>query len=70
MWGETLLLSDSLKEHIILTPTPVSLPFKIVSISCGFSHTIALDDGGGVWTQGKGTSGQLGWNAKVSKEWR
>ena len=32
----------------------------MLGVSCGWSHTLALDESGGVWTWGYGNSGQLG----------
>merc|ERR1711933_407360 len=37
---------------------------KIVRIACGATHTIAVDENGGVWTWGNGDYGRLGHNVQ------
>jgi alpha-tubulin suppressor-like RCC1 family protein len=42
------------------TPTPVSVPFDAVDVSCKDDHVMALSRDGSVYTWGRGDSGQLG----------
>jgi alpha-tubulin suppressor-like RCC1 family protein len=42
------------------TPTPVSVPFAAVDVSCKDDHVMALARDGSVYTWGRGDSGQLG----------
>ena len=47
--------SDSKLERIMNIP-------PMLAASCGFDHTLCLDEDGGVWTWGFGGSGRLGTN--------
>ncbi|XP_057858700.2 ultraviolet-B receptor UVR8 isoform X2 [Cryptomeria japonica] len=44
------------------SPLPVTLPVeqKVVQVSCGWRHTVAVTDKHNVFSWGRGTSGQLG----------
>jgi len=42
------------------TPTPLSVPFVAVDVSCKDDHVMALARDGSVYTWGRGDSGQLG----------
>jgi hypothetical protein len=47
-------------EKKVLSWTRVSFPVPFVSIACGYHHTLALDEEGGVWAWGQNCAGQLG----------
>ena len=47
-------------EASIETPTLVVLPVTLVAISCGASHTCAIDDDGALWCWGSGEDDRLG----------
>jgi alpha-tubulin suppressor-like RCC1 family protein len=50
------------KTDDIYTPTPITIPNnkKIVSVSCGYTHSILLADDGTVFTFGSAANGVLG----------
>lgn len=47
----------SLSEHVVALDAQI-----IVAVSCGESHTLALNDKGQVFSWGLGSDGQLGLN--------
>ncbi|ETW01763.1 hypothetical protein, variant 2 [Aphanomyces invadans] len=75
MWGEAhwgqLGLSADLIEHlhqatpVLCKVIPGNSTDKIVSLSCGGTHTVALSEQGHVYTWGRRDNGQLG----LGREW-
>ena len=48
-------------------PSRLLLPDRIVSIDCGYAHTLVLTIKGQVWTFGCGLFGQMGMGGEVKK---
>ncbi|TNV77407.1 hypothetical protein FGO68_gene1617 [Halteria grandinella] len=70
IWGEHIKLGDynsALKEEIICNPIEIHLQIRVISVSCGFEHTLFLDDEGKVHGFGKNNHGQLIPNDKKLK---
>ena len=57
-YEELLVIQDAIARHQPLPPQPVL--GGIVNMAAGFSHNMAVDDQGHVWTWGGGGHGQLG----------
>ncbi len=38
---------------------------NVTQVACGWSHSLCIDNGGKLWTFGKGSEGQLGLGAKL-----
>eukprot|EP00359_Climacostomum_virens_P006452 CAMPEP_0204902852 /NCGR_PEP_ID=MMETSP1397-20131031/3921_1 /ASSEMBLY_ACC=CAM_ASM_000891 /TAXON_ID=49980 /ORGANISM="Climacostomum Climacostomum virens, Strain Stock W-24" /LENGTH=1040 /DNA_ID=CAMNT_0052071421 /DNA_START=20 /DNA_END=3139 /DNA_ORIENTATION=- len=61
MWGcnpDARLFTETATTQ--LTPTPVSLPGRVMNASLGVSHSAAVLEDGHLYTAGMGTDGQLG----------
>jgi len=65
-WG---LASSGELGHGGWTPIEISTPrqcllpgphIRVVSVSCGANHTLAIAENGGLWSCGRGRHGQLG----------
>lgn len=47
------------KEAIMLSPMRLPISFKILAVSCGFEHTLLLNDKYQIYGFGKNNNGQL-----------
>eukprot|EP00192_Tetraselmis_astigmatica_P004376 CAMPEP_0117652148 /NCGR_PEP_ID=MMETSP0804-20121206/2473_1 /TAXON_ID=1074897 /ORGANISM="Tetraselmis astigmatica, Strain CCMP880" /LENGTH=429 /DNA_ID=CAMNT_0005458177 /DNA_START=95 /DNA_END=1385 /DNA_ORIENTATION=- len=59
-------LGHSQEDPYCQVPREVLLPEPIVSVACGYYHTLAVSDTGRIWGFGKNSAGQLGLGGRSS----
>ncbi|CAK4250697.1 unnamed protein product [Aphanomyces euteiches] len=68
-WGQLGVVDDSIEVHqatpVLCRVLPDNSTDKIVSVSCGGTHTVALSEHGHVYSWGRRDNGQLG----LGREW-